>query len=152
MASPVIQQIPSLILPQVWTLGTETETVADLLEHTSLDIDSAAWIQEFAVAVYARESVSAGVPGNLWVWVERSPYDSATSTAYFAAIGGGGGAITPFSPEIIVATGTNGTVHTAFLPWTTHGEFYRVIVQTPVSATPATAYWDVQLVISGKTP
>ena len=31
-------QFPSIILPTAWTLGTEQESVADVLEHTSIEV------------------------------------------------------------------------------------------------------------------
>lgn len=142
-------QRPSIVLPQVWTLGTETETVNDLLVHTSIDI-IVEDLQEKLIQIIATEVVVAGTPGPLWYWVELSPVDSDTSTAYWSAIGGGGGALAPLAPEIEVATGVTLTVHTMHYAWTQHSAYARVIVQTPVSATPATAYWAVQCLVSGK--
>lgn len=141
-------QTPSLILPATWSLLTAVELVADALEHTSIEVPTL-YLQEKIVHVYAQEVLSAGVPGNLWVWVELSPYESPDATAYWAAIGGGGGALAPVAPTVLVATGVNGTEHTAILPWTIHSEWARVVVQTPVPG-PATAIWAVQVYISGK--
>ncbi len=147
-------QVPSIILPAVPILtGTELETVNDLLEHTSLEIDtggSLAYLQEKVIFVVATEIVVAGVPGPLWAWVELSPYLSTTSTAYWAAIGGGGGALAPLAPLIDAPTGVTLTVHTFILPWTIHSPYARLVIQTPVAATPATAFWTCQAMIAGK--
>lgn len=145
MTMPI--QVPSIVLPTAWVLGTETETIDDTDEHTSIDIMVNA-LQEKVIYITAVEVVVAGVPGNLWCWVELSPYDSDTSTAYWAAIGGGGGALAPLAPTIEVATGVNGTVHSLILPWTAHSPWARVVIQTPVSV--ATAAWAVQCLIGGK--
>lgn len=140
-------QVPSIILPTGWTLGTETETIDDTDEHVSIDIPSA-YLQFKTVHITAVEVVVAGTPGPLWCWIEVSPYDTGTSEAYWAAIGGGGGALTPTSPTIEVATGVTGTVHSIFLPWTAHSAYARLVIQTPSSV--ATAAWAVQAIISGK--
>lgn len=147
---PVILQVPSIILPRVWSLGTETETVADLLEHTSLEFD-VSYLQEKTIQIVATEIVLAGVPGNLQMWVELSPVLTTASAAYWAAIGGGGGARPPLAPVVEVATGVNLTVHTLIIPWTIHSPYARLVVQTPVSATPATSFWLVQALIEAKS-
>lgn len=150
---PVLQ-VPSIILPILpWTgpgvTGLETETVNDLLEHTSTEfgVDG---LQEKIIHISATELVVVGVPGNLLCWVELSPVLSTLSAAYWAAIGGGGGAIAPTTPAILVATGVSLTTHTLTLPWTNHSPFARLVVQTPVAAAPATAFWLVQAMVSGK--
>jgi len=142
-------QIPSLILPTVWLTGAETETIGDLLEHTSLEVDTTR-LQEKIVYILATEIVAAGVPGNLWYWVEQSPYLSTSTSAYWTAIGGGGGALTPVDPAIEVATGTLYTVHTMSLAWTIHSPYIRVVVRTPIAATPTTDYWMLQVLVAGK--
>lgn len=147
----VIIQKPSIILPTVWSVGTETETINDLVEHTSIDFP-AETLQEKLVQILATEVVIVGTPGPLWYWVELSPVDSDTSTAYWSAIGGGGGALTPLTPEIEVATGVHLTVHTLHYAFTQHSAYARVVVQVPVAATPTTAYWAVQVLVSAKTP
>lgn len=141
---------PSIILPTAWTLGTETENIDDLLEHTSIEVDVEEMDQKM-VQIVATEAVAAGVPGNLWAWIELSPYDSPVSAAYWAAIGGGGGAIAPVAPLIIAGTGVNGTVHTFMLPWQAHSAYARLVLQTPVAAALPTAFWVVQAVFSAKT-
>lgn len=140
-------QIPSIILPTVWVLGTETETVADILEHTSLEFMSS-HLTEKIVHITAIEAVAAGVPGPLWAWIELSPYLTPTTPNYWAAIGGGGGAIVPTVPIIIAGTGVNLAVHSFFIPWTVHSEFARLVIQTPVLV--ATAGWVVQAQIGAK--
>ena len=149
-------QVPSIILPTVWVAGTELETVNNLVEHTSLEVLVES-LQEKVFSIIATEVITAGMPGNLWAWIELSPYPSVAavaglpaSTAYWAAIGGGGGAIAPVAPLIVVATGVTLTVHSFMLPWAIHSAYARLVVQTPVSATPATAFWVVQAQISGK--
>ncbi len=144
---PTTVQVPSIILPQVWALGTETEIINDLVEHPSIDIP-VEYLQEKIIHVFATEVVVAGVPGNLWLWVELSPVASATSPAYWAAIGGGGGALAPVAPVIEVATGVDGTVHTLTLPWAIHSPYARLVVQTPVAAALPAAFWAVQALIS----
>lgn len=148
---PPTVQVPSIILPQVWEVGTETEIINDLVEHTSIDIP-VEQLQEKIIHVFATEVVVAGVPGNLWLWVELSPVPSATSTVYWAAIGGGGGALVPVAPTIEVATGVDGTVHTLTLPWSIHSAYARLVVQTPVAAALPAAFWMVQCLVSAKTP
>lgn len=155
--SPIIQT-PSIVLPQVWTLGTETETIDDLVAHTSIDIP-VKYLQEKIIHIMAVEIVVAGVPGNLWCWIELSPVASAISNAYWAAIGGGGGAVAPVAPVIEVALGIAGapptfvsTVHTILLPWAIHSPYARVVIQTPVAAALPAAFWVVQCIISAKAP
>jgi len=140
-------QIPAIILPTVAPLGTETEAIADILEHTSLEFPTE-YLQEKTIFIVATEVITVGIPGNLWFWVELSPVPSTTSAAYWAAIGGGGGAIVPTAPVILVGTGVNGTVHTLSLPWAVHSPFARLVAQTPVFV--ATDGWTVQAVITGK--
>ena len=147
-----IRQIPSLILPRIWEVGTELEPIADLLEHTSIEMSPLEALQEKVIHVMAVEVVAAGIPGNLWVWVETSPYPTTTSAAYWSAIGGGGGALAPLNPVIIVPTGVLGTVHTVIIPWTLHSPYARLVAQTPVAATPATDFWRLQAIVSGKGP
>ena len=161
-------QIPSIILPTVWTLGTETETIDDLVEHTSIEVP-VEYLQEKQVHITATEVALAAVaPGNLWCWIELSPYPSAntigadsfwplplpTSTAYWAAIGGGGGAIIPTVPYLEVSglAGAAGTLaHTIILPWEIHSPWARLVVQTPIAASLPNAYWVLQCLFSSKT-
>lgn len=159
-------QIPSIILPRAWTTGLETETIADLLEHTSLEFP-VEYLQEKQIHIVATEVAlaPAAVPGNLWCWVELSPYPSAnspywaaplpTSTAYWAAIGGGGGAILPSSPYIEVSAlgGAAGVLsHTIILPFAIHAPWCRLVLQTPVAAALPAAYWVVQAMFAGSNP
>ena len=153
-----IIQVPSIILPQVWEVDTEVETVNDLVTHPSVDIPTE-YLQEKIVHITAIESITAGVPGNLLCWIEVSPVAFATSDVYYTAIGGGGGPIDPatllpyippVAPTTEAALGVNLTVHSIILPWTIHSPFARLIVQTPVSATPATAFWSIQAIVSAK--
>jgi len=154
----VIVQAPSYILPTVVVLGTETETINDLLEHTSIEFP-VEYIQEKEIHIIATEVIVAGVPGNLQCWVELSPVPSINNlmwpaplpatAAYWAAIGGGGGAIVPTAPLIEVATGVTATVHSILIPWAIHSAWARLVVQTPVAATPLTAFWIVQAIVSG---
>lgn len=150
MGTATSLQTSSIILPIVAPLGTETETVNDALEHTSLDIDSSPQLQEKVVQIWATEVWSISTSGPLWVWVELSPYPSSVSTSYFSAIGGGGGAVAPMTPKIIVARGTSGTVQTHFLAWTVHSACARVVVQAPADVD-ANDYWTVQIIVEGKT-
>ena len=149
MSIPVIQ-VHSLILPTFYETGEEPEDIDDLVEHTSREFYIAD-IQEKKVQIVAIENLTAGVPGNLLVWVELSPVLSTISTAYWAAIGGGGGGIIPTAPEVIVGTGADATTHPRLLAWTMHSEYARVVVQTPIAADVATAIWQVQVMVSGKT-
>lgn len=166
--SEVTIQIPSIILPDVtalpYILGTETETIDDLVEHTSIEFPTEL-LQDHEVHITATEvALAAVVPGTLWCWIELSPYPSAnslywpfklpTSTAYWAAIGGGGGAIVPTTPHLEVSglAGAPGTlVHSIILPWEIHSPWCRVILQTPVAAALPNAYWVVQCIISAKS-
>jgi len=166
---PSTPQVPSLILPDVtqqpYILGTETETIDDLVEHTSIEFP-VEYLQEKEVHITATEvALAAVVPGNLWCWVELSPVPSAnnnywpfplpTSTAYWAAIGGGGGAIVPTVPHIEVSglAGLLGTLtHTIILPWEIHSPWARLVMQTPIAAGLPNAYWVLQCMMSAKTP
>ncbi|KKN15901.1 hypothetical protein LCGC14_0981240 [marine sediment metagenome] len=166
---PITLQAQSIILPRVWTDGTETETIDDLVEHTSVEFPTE-YLHEKLVHITATEvALGAVVPGNLWCWIELSPYPSANtegtwsywptplgaSTAYWAAIGGGGGAIVPTTPHIEVSGlgGAPGTlVHTIILPWEIHSPWARLVMQMPVNATPLVGYWVIQAMISAKTP
>ncbi len=141
------RQISSIILPTVWTLGTETETVADALEHTSIEF-LVSNLTDKTIHITAIEAVAAGIPGNLWAWVELSPYPTTTTPNYWAAIGGGGGFVVPSAPVVIVGTGVNLAVHGFFLPWVAHSEYARLVIQTPVPA--AAAGWVLQAQISAK--
>jgi len=151
-------QVPSIILPILSPLGTETEIVADLVEHTSIEFP-VDYLQEKEIHIIATEVVVFGVPGNLQCWVELSPIPSVNNlmwpfplpagAAYWAAIGGGGGAMAPVAPLIEVATGVTTTVHSILIPWAIHSPWARLVVQTPVAATPATALWIVQVLFSG---
>jgi len=146
-------QVPWPILPRIIILGTEVETINDLVEHTSIEFQ-VEYLQEKMVNIIATEVVVAGVPGNLNCWIELSPLPSVNSLmwpaplpfnpAAWGAIGGGGGAIVPTAPVLQVATGINATVHTILIPWAIHSAWARLVIQTPVSATPLTAYWIVQ--------
>lgn len=234
---PVTMQAISIILPDVSTqpyiLGTETETIDDLVEHTSVEFpvefkqekqvhitatevvpglratgaivggpftigegvvaapsgavgvvvaQGATWIDILYVSgTFAATDTIAGavsgaiingalvltvaVPGNLWCWIELSPVPSAnsnywafplpTSTVYWAAIGGGGGAIIPTAPYVEVSglAGLPGTlVHTILLPWEIHSPWARLVVQTPIAAGLPNAYWVIQAMFSAKTP
>lgn len=158
MPPPSIQ-IPSIVLPQVWVTGNETEDIDDLVTHPSIDFE-VNYLQEKVVEITATEVVVAGVPGNLLCWIELSPVPSTTSTAYWSAIGGGGGPldpatglpyIPPVAPLIEVALGVNLTVHTMILPWAIHSRWARLVIQTPVAAALPNAYWVVQAQVSGKT-
>ncbi|TET14044.1 MAG: hypothetical protein E3J81_07425 [Dehalococcoidia bacterium] len=147
-------QVPSIILPTIGVLGTEVETVNDLVEHTSIEFP-VEYLQEKMVHIIATEVVVVpGVPGNLNCWIELSPLPSVNSLmwpaplpvnpAAWAAIGGGGGALAPVAPVVEVGTGVNAVVHTILIPWEIHSAWARLVVQTPVSATPLTAYWILQ--------
>jgi len=154
----VVIQIPSWILPRVVVLGTETETVADLVEHTSNEFP-VEYLQEKMIHIVATEVVVAGVPGNLQCWVELSPFPTVNNlmnpaplpatAAYWAAIGGGGGAMVPVAPLVEAAIGVTGTVHSILIPWAIHSAWARLVIQTPVSANVATAFWIVQATFCG---
>jgi len=151
-------QPPSIIIPILSPLGTERETVNDLVGHTSIEFP-VEFLQEKEIHIIAAEVVVAGVPGNLECWVELSPFPTINSlywpaplpalAAYWAAIGGGGGALAPIAPMVEVATGVTGTVHSILIPWAIHSVWARLVIRTPVSATPATAFWIVQAIVSG---
>ena len=153
----VIQTL-AIILPTLAPLGTETETINDLVEHTSIEFP-VEYLQEKEIHIIATEVVVVGVPGNIQCWVELSPIPSVNNlmwpaplpanAAYWAAIGGGGGAIAPVAPLVEVATGVTATVHSILIPWAIHSAWARLVIQTPVSATPATAFWIVQAIFSG---
>ncbi|MBA7485436.1 hypothetical protein ES707_20982 [subsurface metagenome] len=150
-------QVPWIILPTMVFLGTEVETINDLVEHTSIEFPIE-YLQEKMVHIIATEVVVAGVPGNLNCWVELSPLPSVNSLmwpaplpfnpASWGAIGGGGGILPPTVPVVEVATGVNAAVHNILIPWAIHSAWARLVIQTPVSATPLTAYWILQAIVS----
>jgi len=159
---PVTLQVPSIILP---TTGA-TELIMDVVEHTSLEFP-VEYLQEKQIHIVAVETalVPAAIPGPLWCWVELSPYPSAnssywdtplpTSTAFWAAIGGGGGALPPVAPliEISALAGAVGTLtHSLILPWAIHSAWARLVVQTPVAPALPAAFWVVTAMLSAKTP
>jgi hypothetical protein len=164
---PTILQAPSIILPQQAPTGTETELIMDLVTHPSIDIPTE-FLQEKTIHVLATEVVAAGVPGNLWLWVEVSPVPSTTSMSFWSAIGGGGGVldpatglpyINPVAPVVEVALGVAGvpplyasTVHNIIIPWAIHSPYARLVAWTPVAATPLTAFWAIQAIVTAKTP
>lgn len=151
MSIPVLQQ-DSIILPQFHPFHNEHEDILDLLEHTSTE-PHIADIDQKTVQVFAVENIAVGALGPLLVWVETSPVSSVTATAYWAAIGGGGGAIAPTAPLIIAPTNVTGTAHTELLAWGFHSSYCRVVVQCPVNAGLANPdFWQVQIVLGGKTP
>jgi len=138
-------QIPVIILPTVSPLGTETEAIGDVLEHTSLELQTevgGSIIRNFerkSVIIVATEVVVAGVPGALNCWIEVSPYPSSVSTVHWTMLG---------VPVIIAGTGVNGALHNLVLPWDTYSPFFRLVVQTP--ALVATAGWAVQAMFCGQ--
>ena len=154
----MINQVLSIILPTSAPLGTEVEIINDLVEHTSIEFP-VEYLQEKEIYIVATEVIDAGVPGNLQCWVELSPIPSINNfmwpaplpaiATYWAAIGGGGGAIAPVAPLVEVATGVTATVHSILIPWAIHSAWARLVIQTPVSATPGTAFWIVQAIFSG---
>jgi hypothetical protein len=155
-------RVPTLVLPTSYSLGTgtlaSTETVADALEHTSSELYIGD-LHEKNVQVLATEVVAAGLPGPLNVWVELSPWPTAnvtiwpaplpTSALFWAAIGGGGGALPPIAPYIEVGTGVTLTPHGFMIPFNEYSYWMRVVVQTPVPV--ATAFWVVQVIVSGSS-
>ena len=153
-------QIPSIILPQVWVTGLETELINDLITHPSTEGD-VQYLEDKIIQITAVEvMLGVVVPGALWCWVELSPVPTTTSGAYWSAIGGGGGPldpatglpyIPPVAPAILVPVGVNGTVHTLLLPWVAYSVWARLVVQTPVAAGPAVGFWAVQAMISGSS-
>lgn len=135
------------------------EPISDLLEHTSIEFVTE-YMQDKLIYVVATEVVVVGVPGNLNMWIEISAVPSL-NTVYFplplvasalgwGAIGGGGGAIPPIAPVIEAPTGVHLTIHNLSLPWTIHSNYARLVVQTPVAAAPATAFWNVTAIYAAK--
>jgi hypothetical protein len=164
-------QIPSIILPTVWSVGTETETIDDIVVHTSIEFP-VEFLQDKEIHITATEvALAPVVPGNLWCWIEVSPYPTANTTYwpepypvsanYWVALGGGGGVswatlgvLPPVAPYVEVS-GLGGAagvlVHTIALPWVIHSQWARIVMQTPVAAALPNAYWVVQAMASAKT-
>lgn len=153
-------QVPAIILPLAAPLTIEVETVDDLVEHTSIEFPTE-YLQEKEIHIVATEVIAAGVPGNLLCWIELSPFPTVNNRYWpvplplaggnWAAIGGGGGALAPVAPQIVLAaTGVTTTVHSELIPWAIHSAWARLVIQTPVSATPLTALWLVQARFSAK--
>lgn len=137
-------QVPSIILPRVWTTGLEMEWINDLVTHVSIEFSTEHLIEK---QVRVMAYVSGGVPGNLLAWIELSPVPSTTSALYWAAIGGGGGLLPAVAPTVIVLTGA---LHTFMLPWSIHAPYARLVVQSPVNAGLPAMFWIVQAVIDGQ--
>lgn len=138
-------QIPSIILPNVWTFGTEQEVLNDLLVHQGGGHDIR-YLQEKTIHVIAVEVVTVGAPGNLQVWVELS-----SNGITWGAIGGGGGVLPAIAPVVEVGIGVNLTIHEILLPWAIHSVYCRVVAQCPVNAGLAGGdMWSVQCWLSGK--
>lgn len=146
---PTTIQVPSIVLPllTVQAVGTLTENINDAAEHTSEEF-VVEYLQEKQVHITATEAVALGVPGNLLCWIELSPVPTTISAAYWAAIGGGGGAIVPVTPHVEMGTGVNLREHGIIMAWSIHSVYARVVIQTPVPL--ATAFWVVNVVITGK--
>lgn len=159
---PSVIQVPSIVLPTDWTLGAET--IIDAAEHTSIEFP-VEYLQEKTIHITATEVALAmvAVP-NLQCWIELSPYPTVNhpvfwpaplpiSAAFWAAIGGGGGAIAPVAPLVEVSglAGLPGNLtHGILLPWAIHSVFARVVVQA--AAVVANTSWIVTVMISAKTP
>ena len=163
MSFPVIQT-SDIILPIVHPLGTEVETLNDILEHTSTEFH-VEHLQEKQVQIAITEVQAVGIAGNLWIWVELSPLPTANdvqggywpwplpiSGIYWSAVGGGGGPTPPIVPVVIVPTGVNGATQTVMIAWAIHSVWARAVIQVPVAATPLTDHWTVQVRFQGKTP
>lgn len=116
--------IPNLILPQV---GAGIETVNDAVVHYSIGVHVYN-MQEKQVQVYA--TLAAGAPGNLLVWVELAPENTA---AFYTMIG---------TQNVVIATGS------VILAWTIHSEYMRIAVQAPGAG--VAAFWTVTGYISAK--
>jgi len=138
-------QIPAIILPTIAPIGTETELINDIVNHVSLEPmadDNGSILQDIyekTAFVYAQEVVAAGVPGNLLIWVEESPYPSTIIGTFWGMLG---------VPNIIAGTGVNGTVHTVPIHWNAYSPYIRLVAQTPVLV--ATAIWAVQIIFTGQ--
>lgn len=153
----VILQVPSIILPRVWVIGSEQEAVNDLWAHTSIELD-VSYLRDKTIQIWATEICPfGGVPGTLWAWVELSPVPSTVNPAYFTALGGGGGiqvggvpVIVPLAPVIEPAAGVHLRVHGIILPFGIHSGFARLVVWMPIAAAPAMAFWSIQAAVAAK--
>lgn len=126
------------VMPVAFDATTNpVEIVFNALTHVSIEVP-VNFMDEKSVSVIATESVAVGVPGNLNLWIEVSPYPSTTATAYWTRLG---------SVVTIAGTGVNLTVHPLVLPWTTYSAYMRLVVQTPVPA--LAAGWLVQAMYGG---
>lgn len=161
----LIDQRPTLILPTSYANNTggtlaSTETIANNLEHTSAEF-FIEHLSNITIHVMAMEIIPVGGnPGQLHCWIELSIWPTVNTTTllwpsplpasatYWAAIGGGGGAVPPIAPDIITATGVSTTVQNLLMPFDTHSMWCRVVLQTPVPH--ATSYWVTQVLVSGK--
>jgi hypothetical protein len=143
----MIIQVPSIILPTVSPLGTETQQISGATKYYSLEF-STRNLQEKSIHIFAEEVDVVGLPGPLNCWVELSPYPSIVTPLYWTAIGGGGGYVAPVAPTIITGTGVSLVVQSTILSWTMHSEYARLVVKTPAPS--ATAVWLVQALVSGK--
>jgi len=168
-------QTPSLVLPTSYAAGTgtlaSTETVADLVTHTSVEF-SVDTLQEKTAYIMATEvAVAAVSAGNLWCWVEVSPYPTANnnlwawplprSASFWSALAGGGGGVSwatlgllpPVAPHVEVtglAAAAGTLVHAITLSWEVDQPWARVVIQTPVAAALPAAFWVCQVLVSAK--
>lgn len=148
----IVQQVETIVLPTTFyaTLNPGvTELVNDALEHTSIEFE-VGHLMDKMIHITATETVAVGGPGNLQCWIELSPVLSVVSAAYWAAIGGGGGAIAPVAPVIIPATGVNGQVSAGIIDWNLHSKYARLVVQAPGAG--IADFWTIQATFSGQMP
>lgn len=130
MGTP-LYQYPTIVLPQAMT---GVELVNDAVVHYSFGLETQ-FIQEKKLQVYCTEAL--GAPGNIRLWVELAPEDTA---AYYTMLG---------VISVIVPTGVLTTTQGIILQWTTHSEYARLAVEAPGAG--ALAIWSVVGVFSGKT-
>jgi len=161
-------QTPTMVMPGYnWTVWTAGETLNDNTVHYSR-----AWrnepFTEVTVMVKCQEQITAaGIPGNLQLWIELSPFptptpvrddwpeEAFTSWFTYAPIGGTapilpGAANIPLAPTIVVPVGVHLTYQNVMLNYTTHQTFARLCAWDATGATLTTDRWWLQAFMTAR--
>ena len=142
---PAIIQVPSIILPQAWEIGTETEAIDDLVTHPSIDIPIE-YLQEKIVHVFATE-VARAIGTIVGVFTTNEPIVGIPSgaTGILRAQGAGWIEIINIAGAFAAGDTITGTLSGATinggLAFAVPGNLQCWIELSPVPSTISTSYW-----------
>jgi len=142
---PVIKQVPSIILPQAWEIGTEAETIDDLVTHPSIDIPLE-YLQEKIIHVVATE-VARAIGTIVGVFTVNEPIVGVPSgaTGILCAQGADWIEIINIAGVFAVGDTITGTLSGATingaLTFVVPGNLQCWIELSPVPSTISTSYW-----------